>query len=72
MNVVEVKTTIHKYLHLEEKKLINAKLSSCDRLIIKKEVEGNILVIVFVFLWATAPKNKHACTLERFIVCSET
>ena len=40
--------------------------------IIKKGVEGNILVIVFVFLWATAPKNKHACTLERFIVCSET
>ena len=39
MNVVEVKTTIHKYLHLEEKKLINANLASCDVLIIKKEVE---------------------------------
>lgn len=36
MNVVEVKTTIHKYLHLEEKKLIYGNLPSCDVLIIKK------------------------------------
>ena len=39
MNVVEVKTTIHKYLHLEEKITNNANLSSCDVLIIKKGVE---------------------------------
>ena len=39
MNVEEVKTTIHKYLHLEEKITNNANLSSCDVLIIMKEFE---------------------------------